>query len=75
MVARHRQGSGNILQIMAWVPAIGTTKRTRTNKVNHSSSGTVDRRWRRPTWSTILVSVGQFRPYIQSARLANDNEV
>ena len=42
VVARHRQSRGNILQIMPWVPASGKTRRTRTNKVNYPSSGTVD---------------------------------
>ena len=101
MVARHRQSRGNLLQIMPWVPASGKTRRTRTNKVNYPSSGTVDRRRRRPTWSTTfwtlntscggllqpvlwvqcspvhndIESVGQSRRYIQSARLADDNQV
>ena len=101
MVARYRQSHGNILQIMPWVPASGKTRRTRTDKVNYSPSGTVDRRRRRPTRSPTFwtlntscggllqpvqrvqyspvhhdrESVGQSRRYVQSARLADDNQV
>ena len=51
VVARHRQSRENILQIMPWGLASGKTRRTRTNKVNYPSSGTVDGRRRRPTGS------------------------
>ena len=50
VVASQRQ----IMQIVPWVPASGTTRRTRTNKVNHLSSGTVDERRRQPTWSATV---------------------
>ena len=82
-------------------PAVDKTRRTRTNKVNHPSSGTVDGRRRRPTGSVTFwilntscggllqpvlrvqyspvhndrESIGQPRRYIQSPRLAGDNQV
>ena len=54
VVARHRQSRGNILQIMPGVPASGTTRRTRNNKINHPASGTVDERRRLHTRSATI---------------------
>ena len=77
----ERESRGNILQIMPWVPASGKTRRTRTNKVNYPSSGTVDGRRRRPTgsatfWTLNTSCGGLLQPVlrVQHSPVHNDRE-